>query len=518
MAALFDTIDEGVRRTTGLIAATTAYYTATWWVYLPALPPTGVTRTLYFLASSAARATQSIAVTQDSTGLVRLVVAGTPSAGVVVAPGWHALAVGRRAPANFIELYIDNNNQASTATVPFSSWTFDELYLGVDPRVTGVVQSVAYFREWAAFLGFFTPEWQSPVPVLTDDLDTDTPFHTDLVDLTPQHHDWSHVGGGVQTFASVPVSAEGALGGWWFYSNWTVPLTAPECILRAQTADVLGSTTARLIAEVRIVPQGGTMVGDTVTAVHHDVHLRYGSGPNALDITDLVVHDPFTDPAIGYVVPPAYSVAGPRNDFCAPYRYALVFGCSTWDAETSTFAVDGFARLYLNDSLLLAATDVLIPRRPDGGAIQYTIGILSDCDRVWARTVAAVPPTTPEGAFTSGLPSGLVYFDEFESGAYPGWSVTEVFPAAGGGSTPPRSYADCGGDNSWGLSVFGQGPTVGDPGNVAGYTGLWRLLRFPPMAPVEPEEPDDSACPSSLFPIDEDAHAWLLRQRKLGRG
>lgn len=469
MAAVFDTIDEGLSRTSDLIPAATEYYTATWWVYLPTIPTAGVVRTLYMVANSANRSGQSIVIAQNDTGTVYLEVAGVASAGAVIATGWHAVAHTRRALLNFVDVWVDNV-QISTASPTITGWTLNELYLGVDPRRTGAAQQVAYFREWPTFNGNWATEAQSPVPVLTADLDTDTPLGTDLLDTTANDHDWAHVGGGLQTFTAAPISSTGAMGGWWFgHAGFAIPITPQTPILRAQT---VGGSTPGIIADCWIRMTGSTSEGGVTTASTYDAVLRYWNGTTMVEQT---VSDPIADPIIGQSVTPAA-----RSTWALPFRWALVFRCSTWSHATSTFAADGRASLYLNDDLLLTVAGVTIPRRPDGHAIRYTVALAGDCDRIWARTVAEVPPTTDEGAWVGSEPSALVYFDEFESGSYAGWTLTSVFPS-GGTPTTPLSYADAGGDDGWGLSIFGAGPTFGSPTAPAVYTGLTRLLYFPPI-------------------------------------
>jgi len=306
----------------------------------------------------------------------------------------------------------------------------------------------------------------------------------------------------------VPASREGAIGGWWSFAVMTIPITAPECILRVELADSLGGG-GSLIADARVMPMGFTSVGDTVISSTYDVSLRYGTGPAAGDVVALTVTDPIPD-AVGHQVPDA------RAGYALAWRFAIVFRCSTWNPTSETYAADGRATLYLNDSPLLTATNVTIPRRPDGRGLRYTVGILGDCDRIWGRTVEGLPATTAEGAFT-GSPSGLVYHDDFDSGAYSDWTVTELWPTGGGATPAPNAFADCGGDDGWGLSCWGTGPTEGG-GLTVPYTGLVRFLRFPPMVPgqppPEPPNGEDEEQPPHVAPsYDLDAR-YIRRLRR----
>src|SRR4030095_6623084 len=216
--------------------------------------------------------------------------------GQIIAPGWHALAIDRRAPNPLVGVVVDGTTVSSNTTTTFSGWTLNELYLGLDPRITGAPQQVAYFREWPAFLGSYGTEWQSPVPVRTSDLDTDTPLSLDLLDTTANDHDWRPVG--AVSSRAEPIATGGAMGGWWFGSpTFNAPITPQTPVLRAET---VGGATPGIIADFWIIPTGQTSEGDTITAATYDVLLRYWNGTT---MAEQRVGNPIADPIIGQTYP-----------------------------------------------------------------------------------------------------------------------------------------------------------------------------------------------------------------------
>jgi hypothetical protein len=487
MAAIFIAVDEGLKRITGILPASQEYVTTVWWHYIPAWPSSGVIRTLYMIANSTNRSGESIIIAQNDTGEIYLNVAGVKKTGQIFPPGWHSIMLRRRANVNFIDMDIDNDSTSvSTATVVFNTWTFNEVYLGVDPRINGAAAQVAYFREWPLFMSPVT-EWQSPTPVQTSSLDTNTPLHTDLLDTTVNDHDWTYVGVGTLTFTSLGGTIEGTYGAWWSMSSLTVASNLHKCILMARTADYLGDTAGRTIVRLKFEPQGAIYDGDLnkYTAVNYKVILYYGILPTSTDATTSIeVANPVADPGINkseFTV-----LEGPRSAWHVTWRFAITFKCSTYSSTTATFASDGYVKVYLNDSLLLEAASIVLPRVPGGHGLEYTLGMRGDCDRAWARTIAGVPVTDAEGNFTAGTPSGLVFSDDFNSGLYPDWTVSPaLFEGGGGGSPIPYAYSDCGGDGGYGLSAHPVSPSTAT-GPTETYTGIYRHLRFPPYDPVIP--------------------------------
>jgi hypothetical protein len=296
---------------------------------------------------------------------------------------------------------------------------------------------------------------------------------------------------------AAPNPLEGALGGWWFFSTVGLPFTGTLCLVRAEIADTLADL-GGFIAAVRVVPGNSTSSGGVWTAVAYTIRLRYQSS----SVIELVSQTPIPDPVIGHA-----TSGVPRNGWAGAWRFALTFRCSTFNPATNSYAADGFVQLFLNGSTtpLLSAVDVVIPRRLGAGygdQVRYSVAANGDCDRVWARSVADVPPTTSEGAFTSGTPSQLVYFEEFDSGAYPGWTPVELTPDQPGTPPDPHSWSDCGGDNGWGISSYACGPSLvtGAPGVVNHqYAGLWRVA---PVVPVEPVGGDRIEACGVALPID----------------
>lgn len=493
MAAIFDTVDKGLQRTVDIIPASQEFYSATWWAYIPFIPPTGIIRTLYMVSNSAARNTESIVVAQDDTGEIYLVVAGVKYAGIVVTPGWWAIGLRRRIASNFIDLSVHNSfSFTSSATVPFSSWTLNEMYLGVDPRRDGAQSQAAYFREWTDFVSFYGSEWSSSIPVKLTGLDTDTPLFTDLLDTTVNDHDWVHAGGGTTTFYDVPYSVEGSMGGWWRHCALMMPMSTDFGLLMKVEAG------GGFLAHVTVNPGSFFFDGFHYVSVDYNVRLRYATGPSASNWAEIRVDNPFPDPGIGQGPAPL----PPRIGFAVPVRWSIQWKCGTYDPGTSSYAADGHIKFFLNGVEIAGATGITLPRRPSGSNIIYYYGVRTDCDRVWARTVAAIPGTDDDGNFSSGLPDGLVYYDDFDGGNISKWTPFDWYPGGGGYNIVPNVYPDAGGDGGYGLSIFSQGPygPAGTPAELyRPWCGLFRKFNYPPIhlsttgqPPPPPEGPPES--------------------------
>ena len=301
-----------------------------------------------------------------------------------------------------------------------------------------------------------------------------------------------------------PNPLEGAMGGWWRWSSIFVPAGGPVCVCRAET--ILGG----LIADFRVVPGSSTFSG-TWQTIAYTIRLRYQTDAG---VVELVSDTPVPDAALGQI-----SAGRPRILFTAAWRFALAFRCSTWDAGTSTYATDGFVKLFINGqtSPLLSAVNVTIPRRLSSGSMRYTVAALADGDRIWARTSAVVPATTSEGALVSGPPADLIYFNEFTSGDITGWTPIDLYP--GGGFVPdPHTWPDCGGDGGWGMSIYACGPNdaVGEPGVVNhSYAGLTRVASYPPVIvpPIDPDpDPDPDPGPGTEIPPNYHLEARYIRR------
>lgn len=519
MAAIFDATDEGLKRVTGVLSAANLYH-AVWWVYIPAWPASGQTRTLYMVSNSANRTSQSIVIAQDDTGEIYLVIGGTVVPGAVFQPGWHPISIFRNNTSGTVILYIDQagspvcfGTDASLAT-----WTLDEMYLGIDPRTPtgGVAQSVAYFREWP-LLASTSSEWTSPTPVRTSDLATNTPLHSDLLDTTVNDHDWVQVGGGTQTFTSLGGTLTGCFGALVKTSALILPGLLPDNhhgVLMLKCSSGLGATAGRTIAQFQFTPNGFVFWGhsaggdDTYTAVSSRVDIRYGILPTSSNNTSVItLIDPIVDPGLGIS---DVTANGPRNVWYGTYKFAIAFKCSSY--ISGAYQADGFVKAYLNDDLLAEVVDVVLPRGPfangGGTGIEYTFGIRGDGDRAWARDVATLPTTDGQGAFTGGTPSGLLFFDDFDGGLYPNWTPRSMYP---GGSTPSSvyTYSDCGGDGGYGVSAYAVSPSSSSLGGIGTFVGLYRWLNFPPFdpdptiepPPPPPEEPEEEEVPGGIYTV-----------------
>ena len=181
---------DGIKRTTGLVAASSNYTC----MFLADLIGFSGPQTLFF-ARNSANAAQYIKITRHSSLRLRIDVGGTigeASSGEDRIPVW----TWYRRSGNTHELY-DNGELIASASVDISGWTLDEIYVGTD-TTSGNWKAGNYqsFREWSSALttAQLRAEVASATPVITTGLTCDSPLASDYLDDSANGSDWTAIG------------------------------------------------------------------------------------------------------------------------------------------------------------------------------------------------------------------------------------------------------------------------------------------------------------------------------------
>lgn len=195
----FDASLEAVKRTSGLVAASSDY-SCMFMTTIPHMPNSG-SGTMFYARDTSDPTNKFIRI------VANVGMAGSPARLEIggATPETYFLAyqnLGTARPPNWIwyvregtvhRVYLQGS-LILTITHDISSWNLDEVYLGTNLNAgSWIAHSVGAFREWNVAL---TPaqlraEINSATPVITSGLTCDTPLLTDLLDDSGNASDWA---------------------------------------------------------------------------------------------------------------------------------------------------------------------------------------------------------------------------------------------------------------------------------------------------------------------------------------